>query len=53
MDEVFHLDGDEVVGCEPDEIGRGDDGGDECAVPEETVTQMVARRWKDGECGEE
>ena len=47
VDEVLHLQGDEVVAGKPDEIGGGDDGSGERAVPEPPATQMMALRWQD------
>ena len=52
-DEVLHLQCDEVMTCEPDEVGRGDDGGSECPVPEPPGTKVMALRWQDDKGGEE
>ncbi len=44
VDEVLHLQGDEVMMREPDQIGSGEDGCREDAAPEPAAAQVMALR---------
>jgi len=46
VNELLHLQRDEVMTSKPEKIGRGDEGGREHLVPEEPATQMTALRWQ-------
>jgi len=53
VDELLHVDGDEVMAGEPDEIGRGYDGGGQGSEPEPAAAQVVALRREEYEPGEQ
>src|SRR6185312_16845249 len=50
MDEVLHLQRDEVVPHQPYEVRRRDDGRSQRSVPEPPAAQMTALRWQSSDC---
>jgi hypothetical protein len=50
MDEMLHLQCDEVVACEPEDVWAGNDDGRYCAIPEPSATKMMALRREKGKC---
>ena len=46
VDGVFHLEGDPVVLCEPEQVGRGNRRRGECSQPEPAAAQRMTLRGK-------